>query len=94
MMPANVPMPTVSYISAVGNARLFSGGILIIQRGTPPSASHWASAALVHERHRFRAAHVAGLKPIELKAGLLDQRANGAIKMAATADTPDQSAMM
>jgi hypothetical protein len=46
------------------------------------SASHWAGAALVHERHRFRAAHVADLKPIELKAGLLDQRANGAIKMA------------
>jgi hypothetical protein len=45
-------------------------------------------ATLIHERHRFRAAHVAGLKPIELKAGLLDQCANAAIKVAATADTP------
>src|SRR5262249_60902749 len=33
-------------------------------------------ATFIHKRHRFRAAHVAGLEPIELKAGALDQRAS------------------
>jgi hypothetical protein len=43
------------------------------------------SAAFIHERHRFRAAHVAGLDPIELKAGSLDQRFDHAVEMAPAA---------
>src|SRR6516225_6043131 len=49
------------------------------------------STTFVHERHRFRAAHVAGLKPIELKAGAFDQRSDRAVEMAAAAQAlPDR----
>src|SRR5215472_1514559 len=48
-------------------------------------------ATFIHKRHRFRAAHVPGLEPIELKAGALDQRFDRAVEMAAAAQAlPDR----
>src|SRR6516164_436531 len=48
-------------------------------------------ATFIHKRHRFRAAHVAGLEPIELKAGALYQRSDRAVEMAAAAQAlPDR----
>jgi hypothetical protein len=45
----------------------------------------------IDERHRLRAAHVAGLQPIELKASALDQRSDRAVEMAAaTQALPDR----
>src|SRR5262249_41151017 len=49
--------------------------------------SGWARTALVHERHRLRAAHVASLTSFEPEASALDQGANRAIEMA-TASHP------
>jgi hypothetical protein len=51
---------------------------------TPESLSPRTRAALIHERHRLRAAHVAGFESIELETGAFDQRCDRAIEMAAT----------
>src|SRR5688572_23009356 len=44
------------------------------------------SESLVRESHRPRAAHVSRLQTLDSKAGLLNQRRNWPVQMAATSD--------
>src|SRR5437879_1321013 len=58
-------------------------------RGIPCRHSSMRSgAALVHERHRLRPRHVAGLEPIDLESRVFDQRPDRPVQMAAAADAP------
>src|SRR5437870_242732 len=49
-------------------------------------ASTRAGAALVHEGHRLRTAHVAGREPLDLEAGAFDERRDRTIQEATPAD--------
>src|SRR5262249_32955711 len=69
----------------LGNALLLMLAQDQVSGGRDKSA--WVRTALVHERHRLRAAHVASLKSFEPEASALDQGANRAIEMA-TASHP------
>src|SRR5262249_54964198 len=48
-------------------------------------SSSRAGAALVHEGHRLRAAHVAGVETLELESSFFDQLRNRPVEMTATA---------